>query len=295
MQNKLTVLGIAFVGTMFALALVLIVGALFVFNVQPSGEGVIVVLPSVEFSGEGRHERVRGSGDIVTEDVPVSDFDRVALDGIGDVIITQQETESLSIETDDNILPYIETKVRNGTLIISLTSEARNKNLDPTMIEISVGMQEVAGLSIGGAGDIFASSLDVDRLQLDVNGAGKINVGELDATELSVGFNGAGSVEVDALNAEESSVSINGAGDVSLTGQVERQEIAVNGAGDYHADSLKSQTCNVEVNGAGSVTVWATESLDVRIGGIGNVSYYGNPRLDTSLYGIGRLFSLGER
>ncbi len=295
MKDKWAVLGIAFVGGMFGLALLLIVGAMFMLSRGPSGDGVTVILPSVEFSGNGSHERVRGSGDIVTEDVPVSDFDRVSLSGIGDVIITQGETESLRIEADDNILPYIETRVQNGTLVISLTDEAQDKNLRPTTLQFHVGMKEVSGLNISGAGDVNAQTLDVDRLQIDIGGAGDIKIDTLDATYLDVDVSGAGSVDVDALNAEEASVSINGAGDVNLTGQVERQEISLNGAGNCHAENLESQTSDIKVNGVGSVTIWVTESLDVQIGGVGNVSYYGSPRLDTSLYGIGRLFSLGER
>ena len=46
---------------------------------------------------------VRGSGDIETEERDVSGFDEVYLSGIGNLIVTQGEEESLVIEADDKL------------------------------------------------------------------------------------------------------------------------------------------------------------------------------------------------
>jgi predicted small secreted protein len=48
---------------------------------------------------------VQGSGNIVTQSIDVGGFDQVGLTTIGNVYIEQGDTESLTIETDDNILP----------------------------------------------------------------------------------------------------------------------------------------------------------------------------------------------
>lgn len=48
---------------------------------------------------------VQGSGNIVTQFIDVGGFDQVELTTIGNVYIEQGDTESLTIETDDNILP----------------------------------------------------------------------------------------------------------------------------------------------------------------------------------------------
>ncbi len=50
---------------------------------------------------------IQGSGDVITESRDVSGFDSVSLTGIGRVIITQGDKESLTIEADDNLLEYI--------------------------------------------------------------------------------------------------------------------------------------------------------------------------------------------
>ena len=78
-----------------------------IINLKKSGLfliGLILLtacsLSSIQDSGE----TITGSGNVVTENRPVSGFDGVSHTGIGRVIITQGEEESLTIEADDNIL-----------------------------------------------------------------------------------------------------------------------------------------------------------------------------------------------
>ena len=66
---------------------------------------------------------VRGSGDIVKESRDVDGFDRIVVTGAGTVIITQGGSESLTIETDDNLMEYIETEVSGNTLEIGFTRD----------------------------------------------------------------------------------------------------------------------------------------------------------------------------
>ena len=67
---------------------------------------------------------IQGSGDVITESRDVSGFDSVSLSGIGRVIITQGDDESLTIETDDNLMKYITSEVRDGTLELGDTDNA---------------------------------------------------------------------------------------------------------------------------------------------------------------------------
>ena len=59
---------------------------------------------------------VRGSGNVAEEDRAVSGFTGVALAGIGELTIEVGERESLRIEAEDNLMPYLEAEVRNGML-----------------------------------------------------------------------------------------------------------------------------------------------------------------------------------
>jgi hypothetical protein len=239
-------------------------------HVDVPGVEVAVDVPDVKATGV-----IQGLGNMVTEDRPVSDFNRVSLTGVGEMIITQGEEESLTVEADDNLMPYIKTKVEKGTLILGFTDEIKNKHIRPgKRIKFNLSVADITGLDISGAGDVNVTSLDTDRLEIVVGGAGDVSIRSLTAEGLVVHLNGAGNVE--------------------LAGQVAEQDVEINGFGAYQAAKLESQTAIVQVNGAGSATLWATDTLDVRIPGAGNVTYHGNPDVTKKITGVGTIISRGS-
>jgi hypothetical protein len=288
-----------------------------------TGMGNLVSLdnPSLEFPGATPTEHVtdappiQGSGNIITEERAVSDFERVSLGGFGDVFITQGEQESLTVEADDNLMPYIETSVKDGTLVLRFIGEAEHRDVRPTKrIKFNVGIKKVTGLEIGGVGDIHAPSLNAESLELEIGGVGDVsistvtvddlyvliggvgdvNINSLDANDLEFVLDGAVNINVDALDADKLVAVLNGAGDVVLAGQVVEQSIFLNGAINHWAAGLESHTTIVEAGGAGNVIVWVTDSLDVQIGGPSTVSYYGDPQVTKDISRVGRLVSLGN-
>lgn len=229
---------------------------------------VVVLLSACGF------QIIRGSGDLVTEARNVSNFDRVSLSGSGEVIVTQSGTESLTVETDDNIIEYVTTKVRGGTLYLGFdTTEA--KSFSPTRLRFDLNVKDLVGLKISGSGDITAASLDTDRLDARVSGSGDI--------------------QIDSLTADEVEVQISGSGDVELAGEATGQDITITGSGEFHAGDLRGETVEVTISGSGSATIWAIQSLDARISGSGSVKYYGSPTVDSSGSGSGKIRSLGEK
>ncbi len=249
----------------FTLGLVLILGVLVLSGCQ-KGEEITVKAPNV----------IQGSGNVVTEARAVSSFNRVSLIGSGRVIITQGEEESLTVETDDNLMRYIRTEVKNRTLVLGFADEAKNKSIRPTEpIKFNLHAKQIASLDLSGAGDINAPLLDTDRLEIMISGAGDASIAWLTADEIVV--------------------RISGAGNVKLAGQVVEQDIQINGFGNYRAGNLRTQTTKVKVSGAGNATLWVTGTLDVQISGAGNVEYYGRPSVIQNISGVGKLISHGEK
>ena len=70
---------------------------------------------------------VRGSGDLSTDARDVSGFDAIVLESMGDVNVTIGKTEKLTIEAEDNLLPFLTSKVKNGVLTLG-TTPGRNIN-----------------------------------------------------------------------------------------------------------------------------------------------------------------------
>jgi len=216
---------------------------------------------------------VRGSGDLITESVEVSNFDSIALDGMGEVIITQGEGESLTIETDDNVMEHVKAVVRGGTLELGF-DEGLNL-ISPTRLIFTVGVEDLSELSVSGSGDIESDKVDTSSLKVTVSGSGDVQIGVLLA---------------DAVEAK-----ISGSGDIDMAGETTTQDISINGSGNYRAGDLRSDSTEVSISGSGKATVWATESLDASINGSGSVDYYGKPSVNMSGSGSGDVNSRGDK
>ncbi len=215
---------------------------------------------------------IEGSGNIVTESRAVSGFDRVTFSGFGDVNIQQGDKESLTVRTDDNIMPYVRSEVFQGTLVIDFDDEGHQVDLDPMDgIEFNLIVKDIS--------------------RLDISGAGKIHVGELQTEKLLVDLSDVGNLDLTLLDVDELVVRHSGAGTMNISGHVKGQEITHSGAGSYDAADLRSLNAILEISGTGSAIVWAVDSLDVDISGLGDVTYFGSPRVIENVTGAGKLIS----
>ena len=65
-------------------------------------------------------DQISGSGNVITQERPVSGFNKIAMSGSGELIITQGSKEGLTVEAEDNIMEYIETEVKDETLELGM-------------------------------------------------------------------------------------------------------------------------------------------------------------------------------
>ena len=216
---------------------------------------------------------IRGSGNVAEETREVGSFTGVALAGIGELTIEVSEGESLRIEAEDNLMPYLEAEVRNGMLKIGVQDGV---NLNPTRpVRFYLTVEELDTIVLSGSGNIEAPDLGAERFSVTISGSGDVEMGDLSADTLDVVISGSGNLDI-------------------AGGRVEEQDITISGSGEYQAGDLSSESVQITISGSGNATVWATESLDVRISGSGSVNYYGNPRTTFSGSGSGKLRSLGN-
>ena len=215
---------------------------------------------------------VRGSGDLVTESRDVSGFDRIEVHGSGKVIITQDGTESLTVETDDNLIEYVTTEVVGRTLELGFEDVVL---VSPTRLTFDLHLKDLTGLEISGSGDIEAESIETDGLEIQVSGSGD--------------------ARIDSLAADDVEIKIGGSGSVELEGDASRQDVTISGSGKVRAGDLRCEAVDVSISGSGDATVWVTESLDVNISGSGSVYYYGAPSTDLSTSGSGSINGRGDK
>jgi hypothetical protein len=189
---------------------------------------------------------VVGFGRAVTETRTVAaGFDRVVLSGVGTVDVRVGEAESLAVRADENVLPHLLTRVRGRDLELAVEPGVR---LEPVGgVAYTVTVPRLSGLRVDGAGQLRATGLRGDALEVRVAGAGS----------------------------------------VVLDGEVDTQDVLIAGVGRYDAGALRSRAAVVTVQGAGWASVDAREELRTRIDGAGTVQYRGEPRVQREVHGVG--------
>jgi hypothetical protein len=263
-----------------ALMGVLVVGCMFfvTFNSEKINLPKGMSWPAVQFilpgNTSGSGIPLSGSGNVVSETRPVGSFSRIDFASVGDVEISQGANESLTVEAEDNIMPYLITEVRGDWLVIRLKSGVGNLRPIHT-IRYKIVVKDLKELKLSGAGKITVQELTTDDLTIDASGAGGVTVKDLQGKSLDTGISGAGSVTVD--------------------GNVDQVKVDISGTGSYNGGDLKSQDASVSISGLGSATVWATDQLKVNISGAGSVNYYGSPTVTKRTTGLGSVHSLGEK
>jgi len=216
---------------------------------------------------------IRGSGNITTESRQVSGFREVSVSGSGHLSITQGEIESLEIECDDNLMPYIQTVVKNETLKIG----PKDVSLRPSRpIEYRLALRDLDTLRTSGSVSVESPALRTENLKASVSGSGSFSLEKLEAQSLTFDIRGSGEVNIES-------------------GESGSQTISISGSGEFNVPNLKSQDIEITISGSGRTKVWVTEKLDVKISGSGKIQYYGSPTVSSRVSGSGKIESLGTK
>jgi len=221
--------------------------------------------------GWSRGEQVRGNGNIQRQARELGRFSGVSLSMAGKVEVRSGAREGVTIETDANLLPLIETVVENGTLKI----RAKDHMLPQTRtLKFVVTTRELERLSVSGSGDIDADVLRGKRMQIEIGGSGDIKVDKAEGDTLNVDVGGSGDLEVEGGGVRSLSAAIAGSGDIDLA-------------------HLRSDEAKVSIAGSGDTKVWVRNALHASIAGSGDVEYYGDPSVRKSVAGSGGVRRVG--
>ncbi|KQQ89311.1 head GIN domain-containing protein [Massilia sp. Leaf139] len=219
-------------------------------------------------------EQVQGSGRIVKQVRQVSNFNGLSLGLPGQVELRIGNSEGLTIEADDNLLPLVETVVEGG--ILKIRPAKRNLNLQASSksIRIVVTARSIERLALGGSGSIDADALRARKLDIDLGGSGSIKLKGVESDTLAVSVGGSGDLQAAHGNVGKLAVSIGGSGDVDL-------------------GRVQTNSASVTIAGSGEATVWPRSELSATIAGSGDVNYYGDPQISKSTIGSGGVRRMG--
>lgn len=210
-------------------------------------------------------ETVNGSGTIISEEREVSAFNQISLRGSGKVILTRGENQNVRVNTDANIMPHIQTVVKNGKLLISHDKN----NLRPTVLKFHITAANLEGVSISGSGDINGNDeFNSDSFYADIAGSGDITL---------------------KVNANRLESNISGSGSIYLAGSTNFYDATITGSGDVDAFELQARESSVVITGSGNCRISVSDKLRAKVTGSGDVLYKGRPQISQSITGSGKV------
>jgi hypothetical protein len=214
---------------------------------------------------------LRGNGVLTEETRQLQSYDGVVTEGEYEIIYIPDTAYSVVLETDQNLLPYIRTRISGTTLVVDNGTRKCLRSDYP--IRVYVHTPEIRLMSLVGSGLISAESVYGDKLRLEIEGSGNIDITGIDVLELAV--------------------LVTGSGDVDLWGKSDNADYTITGSGNIKARYLEASHCKAEISGSGTIYCHASESLNAVISGSGTIYYAGNPpNVNTYSSGSGSFVSI---
>ena len=189
---------------------------------------------------------VRGSGVRKTEKRDLPAFTSIETTGAFEVEVTCQKPASFEIETDDNILPLIQTEVRDGVLHVTTTKHYSASG----SILVRINTPDLTSVKSTGAGKFHILDLKNDTFRIDSTGAATV-VAEGQSKSVEISSTGAGKIDAHNLRANKADVRVTGAAGVEVNASDEL-DVSVSGAGRVIYSG--NPKVNKHVSGAGQVT-----------------------------------------
>lgn len=212
--------------------------------------------------------KVRGNGNVTTEEHKVGSFSELFLDGVCNIYIDQGSEEKVVVEADENLHEYIYVDHSDNRLEIDMKSRINIRTR--SKLNIYVTVKNIDKLRIMGIGNVKTKgTLKLDDLKVKVTGVGNV---ELD-------------LEANSLDAE-----LNSVGNITLAGSINEAEISNKGVGKLDAYDLKLNKLDLNVSGVGKTEVYVEKEIAVRSTGVGNVHVRGDAVI-TELHssGVGKV------
>ncbi len=219
---------------------------------------LVIIILSILVLGACRYKT--GSGNIVTENRNQGLFNGISVGGGFDVEIKTGPNAEVLVESDDNIIKYIETKLVKGELRIRLD----DINLRDAHLKVYITVPELTSIKASASADIEAR--DVLKSQ------GLIKLQSTSGGEIKA-----------VLEAPEISASASSGGELNISGRTRDLKAESSSGSTINAGQLLSERTSISVSSGATAKVHASISLDAAASSGGNITYRGAANVKKSV------------
>lgn len=198
----------------------------------------------------------------------VGSFRALSLSTAARVIVRQGERPSVEVRGEADVLPLIDTRVEDGTLVVE---DAGRYTSSSAEVRITVSL--LTAMATAGSVAVAAHGLKLRSLRLAMGGSSAVSLRNAVIGRLNVAMGGS------------SALKASGSADVL--------SCVLGGSAAVQASQLAAKDVSVSGGGSAQAVVWAADSLSLRLGGSAGVSHYGAARPSQTIGGSARVTYLG--
>ncbi|MBN1295333.1 DUF2807 domain-containing protein [bacterium] len=211
---------------------------------------------------------VQGDGPVIVDQRNVEAFTGIRVNGSMDVTVTQGEQQTVAVHGEENLIPLIETIVRDDTLVIG----SRNGIVSSQEIRVIITIPRLNAVQVDGSGEIEATG---------------VWTGE----EFVAVVNGSGDITVKMCDVDRITCRVSGSGDATLSGSTRELTCHLNGSGDIDASEMAAVQANAELHGSGDIRIRASATLNAKVVGSGDIHCTGDAEITRSIVGSGSIIT----
>lgn len=192
---------------------------------------------------------ITGEGPSATEIRQVVSFNKIRLNGSGNIEIVQGNTQQVTITGYSNLLEIYQSVVKDGELSLGFE---RRKNIRNDNIKTKIEIPDLQSVNINGSGDVVINGfLQGTSLNAQINGSGRIRISSSAFNSMTCHINGSGDIFAAAIPAKTSEATISGSGFIELN-CTQQLKIRISGSGtvDYYGSPPAT---DISISGSGIV------------------------------------------
>ena len=236
--------------------------------------------------------RIKGSGNIITKDIPAIAYDAIKASRGARVVVEEREDNNIIIKADDNIMPYVVVRKEGNSLRVTIddnvktttnitlevylpkntqineltASSAATINVRPTIQGRSLSIDAAS------AAKINFSKAEVEFFDADAASSAKIS-GTLKCNDCYLEASSASDIDLTLL-AVLCSADASSAAKIDLNGETAKFEADASSAAKISASKLTVRTeAECEASSAAKISVNAIKKLDAEASSGAVVSY----------------------
>lgn len=233
------------------------------------------------------------AGNVVTETYSIkSNYTAISITNMIEVVLLDAPKNSIRVETDERLMPYLQIVVKNGVLVLNFGDQReverlRKRNLNLADTRVYVSARGVDTFTASGMSEFEADMpIAASTITISASGMSSIDFERVECKTFSLSISG--KTEVDAqLQADKCDLSVSGMSEVDLEGRTDRLSLRLSGMSEVSLEELHARTAKVSVSGMSSAEVYATESITGGVSGMSDLTTFGSANVNVSTSGGG--------